>query len=67
MTNQWRTGQDSKAHLIIGCDPSASAWTAVCGKLITGKPSTEGELSCKKCMAEAEKLIAADWQMMRLR
>jgi hypothetical protein len=47
--NQWRIGQDGKAHLIIGCDPGASAWVAVCEALITGSVRSKTEIRCSKC------------------
>jgi hypothetical protein len=49
-------GPDKKAHLIISCDPSASAWVAVCGKIITG-PETgkKGNGYCVTCFLKSEK------------
>jgi hypothetical protein len=54
--NQWRIGQDGKAHLIIGCDPGASAWVAVCRAMITGPAASKACICCHKCMSKVEEM-----------
>lgn len=50
----WRRGMDSTAHAILGCDPMASAWVAVCGVLITGKQSLPNDFKCPVCVRDSK-------------
>jgi len=54
MNLTWRIGQDGLAHAIDGCDELASAWVALCGKLITGPKETWPTIACNICV-EKEK------------
>jgi len=63
----WRVGQDGVAHAIEGCDPNASAWVALCGKIITGP--VQSDPACEKCkrLDEPEPLSPVRVQLSRKR
>lgn len=52
----WRRGMDNTSHAIIGCDPMASAWIAVCGVLITGRNAKLNDFRCPVCRRNSKEM-----------